>query len=677
MDKKKNIYVVIGASVVVIPFIICVVAFFIYNNAHKPQDKLIEYVNLINEKSYDKMYELTDAGTKQKISKDDFIARNKNIYEGIQASNIKVDIKNVRKENDATTVEFETSMDTLCGNLEFSNNITLTRELGKEYKIQWDSKAIFPDLMDNDKVKIKTIKSKRGDILDRNGVKLATDSVSSNVGIIPGNLGNDKDTSINGIAKLLEVSPDYINKQINASYVKPDMFIPIKSIPYGDSRIPNLLKISGVKINDKDARVYPLGEQVAHLTGYVQTINADELDKHKDQEYTESSIIGKAGLEKTFEDSLRGIDGAEIYIQNKDGETKKSLITKDVKNGTDLKLTIDSNMQTLIYNQLGNDKGASVAMNPNTGEVLALVSTPSYNPNDFVLGMSDDKWNSLNNDPNKPLYNRFQAAIVPGSSFKPITAVIGVDTKKIDPSADKNIKGLSWKKNNSWGNYSVTRVEEYGGPSNLLNALVYSDNIYFAQAALDIGKDTFKDKLTSFGFADKIPFEYPLFNSQFSSSKDFKSEVQLADSGYGQAEVLVNPVHLAALYTMFENNGDILTPTLIYQSTPESKVWKSNAVSKDSANVVLQDLIQVVENPGGTGHAALTSGLTIAGKTGTAELKASQTDTTGTETGWFVGTTTNKAPNNLLVVMMVEDVKSRGGSHYVVPKVKKALETVK
>lgn len=677
MDKRQNIYVITGTFAVVIPFIICIVAFFIYNNIHKPQDKLLEYVSLLNDKNYDKMYELTDASTRQKISKEDFIARNKNIYEGMQASNIKVDIKNISKESSGATIEFETNMDTMCGNLEFTNSIVLNRELGKEYKIQWDSKTIFPDLTDNDKVRIKTLKSKRGDILDRNGVKLATDSISSNIGIIPGDLGSDKDKSIDDIAELLEVSPDYINKQLSASYVKPDMFISIKSIPYGDSRISDLLKIQGIKINDKDARVYPLAEQTAHLTGYVQTINADELDKHKDQEYTETSIIGKAGLEKAFEDSLRGIDGAEIIIQNNQGETKKTIISKDAKNGKDLKLTIDSTMQSLIYSQLGSDKGASVAMNSNTGEVLALVSTPSYNPNDFILGMSSDKWNKLNNDPDKPLYNRFQAAIVPGSSFKPITAVIGVDTKKIDPNSDKNIKGLSWKKSNSWGNYSVTRVSEYSGPSNLLNALVYSDNIYFAQAALDIGKEKFKEKLTSFGFSDTIPFEYPLFNSQFSSNKDFKSEVQLADSGYGQAEVLVNPVHLAALYTMLENNGDILNPTLIYNSTSENKVWKPGAVSKESANVVLQDLVQVVENQSGTGHAALTPGLTIAGKTGTAELKASQTDTTGTETGWFVGMTTNKAPNNLLVVMMVEDVKSRGGSHYVVPKVKKALETVK
>ncbi|AGF57078.1 penicillin-binding protein [Clostridium saccharoperbutylacetonicum] len=677
MEKKKNVYVIIGTSVVVIPFIICVVAFLIYNNVHKPQDKLIEYVNLINEKSYDKMYELTDSGTKQKISKDDFIARNKNIYEGMEVSKLKVDIKNVNKNGSLATIEYETSMDTLCGNLEFSNSIVLSRELGQEYKIQWDSKNIFPDLTDYDKIKIKTIKSKRGDILDRNGVQLATDSISSNVGIVPGKLTGDKEKAIKDAAKLLEISPEYINKEISASYVKADMFIPIKLIPYGDSRIPELLKISGIKINDKDSRVYPLGEQAAHLVGYIQTINKDELDKHKDQEYNDSSVIGKAGLEKAFEDTLRGIDGAEIYIQGKDGEKKKSLISKEVKDGTDLKLTIDANLQSLIYNQLGNDKAASVAMNPNTGEVLALVSTPSYNPNDFVLGMSNDKWTNLNNDPNKPLYNRFQAAIVPGSSFKPITAVIGVDTKKIDPNTDKNIKGLSWKKNNSWGNYSVTRVSEYGGASNLLNALVYSDNIYFAQAAIDIGKDVFKDKLNSFGFTDKIPFEYPLYNSQFSSNKEFKSEVQLADSGYGQAEVLVNPVHLGALYTMFENNGDILNPTLIYSGSHDNKVWKSNVVSKDAANLVLQDLIQVVENPAGTGHAAFTSGLTIAGKTGTAELKTSQTDTTGTETGWFVGMTTNKVPNNLLVVMMVEDVKNRGGSHYVVPKAKKVLETVK
>ena len=677
MDKKKNIYIFIGVGVVVIPFIACLIAFYIYNSKHKPEYKLTEYVSLLNSKDYGKMYELTDGGTKKKLSKEEFITRNKNIYEGIKASDISIEIKNIEKKSNEAVINYNTTMNTLCGELEFSNSVTMTRELGKDYTLRWDSKVIFPDLTDNDKVRVKTNKAKRGDIIDRNGAKLATDSYSSNVGIVPEKLGNDKEKSIAEISKILEVSVEYINGELGATYVKPDMFIPIKAISYGDERIPNLLKIPGIQINDKDARIYPLGAQAGHLTGYIQAINAEELEKHKDQEYTETSLIGKSGLEKVFEESLRGIDGAEIYIQNNVGEKKASIITKEVKNGSDLILTIDSNMQSLLYSEIEKDKGSSVAMNPNTGEVLALVSTPSYNPNDFILGMSNDKWNNLNNDPNKPLYNRFQATATPGSSLKPITAVIGVDTKKLDPNANKNITGFSWKKDSSWGNYSVTRVSDYGGNSNLLNALVYSDNIYFAQAALDIGKDAFKDKLDSFGFSEKIPFEYPLYNSQYSSNGNFKTEVQLADSGYGQGEVLLNPVHLASLYTMFQNDGNILNPYLVHSETSKGKVWKPNAVSKDSANIVLQDLVQVIENPSGTGHQAYTSGLTIAGKTGTAEIKASQDDTTGTELGWFVGMTTNKAPNNLLVVMMAEDVKDRGGSHYVVPKVKKALETVK
>ena len=677
MDKKKNFYLFLGVGVVVVPLIICGIALFMYNKAHKPEYKLTEYVNLINAKDYEKMYELIDSETKKTITKDDFVARNKNIYEGIKASDIKVEVKNVDNSTNQSILDYDTTMNTLAGELKFSNSLTMTRELGKDYTLKWNSKAIFPELADTDKVRVKTLKAKRGDIIDRNAAKLATDSISSNVGIVPGSLGENKDKSITDIAKLLETSVDYIYKQLNASYVKPDMFVPIKAIPYGDDRIISLMKIPGIQINEKDARIYPLGAKAAHLTGYVQTINAEELEKHKDEEYNENSSIGKAGLEKTYEEALRAIDGAEIYIQNKDGVKKSSVITKEAKNGTDLKLTIDGNMQSLLYSQLEKDKGSSVAMNPNTGEVLALVSTPSYNPNDFVLGMSNDKWNTLNNDPNKPLYNRFQGTSAPGSSFKPITAVIGLDTKKIDPNADKKISGLSWKKNGSWGNYSVTRVSEYGGGSNLLNALVYSDNIYFAQVALDVGKDTFKDKLNSFGFSEKIPFEFPLYNSQFSSDKNFKTEVQLADSGYGQGEVLLNPVHLASLYTMFENEGNILTPYLEYKQVLEVKMWKSNAASKEASNLVLQDLIQVVENPNGTGHTAFTSGLSIAGKTGTAEIKASQDDTKGTELGWFVGMTTNKAPNNLLVIMMAEDVKDRGGSHYVVPKVKKALETVK
>jgi penicillin-binding protein len=566
-------------------------------------------------------------------------------------------------------------MNTIAGELDFSNSIELKKDDGKDYKIVWDSKAILPELQNDYKVSTNPTKGKRGSILDRNGKILATDGKALNVGIVPGKLANKAD-AVNKIASILQMTADDINSKLSASYVKSDTFVPLKLISKDDSRKASLLQIPGIMLNDKDARVYPLGVQASHLTGYVQAINADELEGDKDKKYNQNSVIGKAGLEKLYEDTLRSNDGEEILIVDSKGSKVSSVLSKEVENGKDIKLTIDSNLQSTLYTDLSQDKGASVAMNPNTGEVLALVSTPSYDPNDFVLGMSNDKWNSLNNDPNKPLYNRFKSTVAPGSTFKPITGAIGLDTKTLDPAADKKISGLSWKKDSSWGSYSVTRVEEYGGGSNLQNAMIYSDNIYFAQAALDIGKDKFIEKLKSFGFDEDMPFEFGLSNSQYATDGNIKTEVQLADSGYGQGEILVNPVHLASMYTMFANSGSMVKPYLLYKDNPTGEMWKSNVVSKESTTTILNDMIQVVENPNGTGHGAQIPGATIAGKTGTAEVKASQDDKTGTEIGWFAAMTTNKT-SNMLVVEMVENAKDKGGSHYVVPKVKNALITAK
>ena len=177
------------------------------------------------------------------------------------------------------------------------------------------------------------------------------------------------------------------------------------------------------------------------------------------------------------------------------------------------------------------------------------------------------------------------------------------------------------------------------------------------------------------GFGEKIPLQYGLYSSQFADDDKFKDDIQLADTGYCQGKLLVNPLHLASIYTAFLNDGNMMMPTL--ESNNASKVWKENVMSKDTASTVLNTMVSVVEDPAGTGREAKIDGLTIAAKTGTAEIKKSQDDTDGTELGWFAAMTINKDNNNLLVVSMVEDVKDKGGSHYVIPKIKAALETVK
>ena len=314
-------------------------------------------------------------------------------------------------------------------------------------------------------------------------------------------------------------------------------------------------------------------------------------------------------------------------------------------------------------------------MNPFTGEVLALVSTPSYDDNDFILGMSEEKWASLNEDERKPMFNRFRQRFAPGSSFKPITGAIGLTTGAIDPNEDFGREGLSWRKDESWGNYYVTTLHDYS-PAILENAFIYSDNIYFAKAALKIGYDDFMSGLDKLGFNQEIPFDISVTKSQYSNTERIETEVQLADSGYGQGQMLVNPIHLASLYTMFANHGNVIKPYLQYKAEPKPEVWLPGVCSPEIADRIQTALSKVISSEHGTGHAAYRNDIALAGKTGTAEIKASKDDRTGTELGWFaIYTTDPNLETPILLVSMTEDVKDRGGSGYVVRKDKAILKS--
>lgn len=151
-------------------------------------------------------------------------------------------------------------------------------------------------------------------------------------------------------------------------------------------------------------RTYPYDKVASHIVGYVQNVNAEDLKKHKNEGYNSTSVIGRSGIEAAYEEKLRGITSGKIDLVDKNDKVIKELCHKEVKmSPQDITLTIDIDLQQSLYNEYQNDKSASVALNPKTGEVLALVSTPSYSNNDFVLGLSTDKWNALNNDVNQPL----------------------------------------------------------------------------------------------------------------------------------------------------------------------------------------------------------------------------------------------------------------------------------
>lgn len=676
MKSKKFIIIVI--SIILILAISVEIGITIYFNnkpKNKPENVLQTFASYINDKKYEDMYSLLSSKSKANISEEDFIKRNKNIYEGIEAKNFSVDIQSIENEKKLAKVTYKNSMDTMSGHVDFVNTVTLELNEEKEYKIDWTSNLIFLELNTEDKVRVKTIEAKRGSILDRNGEYLATNGVASQIGLVPGKMSDNKEENIEKIAELLNMTSAGINSELSASYVKADTFVPLKTVGKNEMELKNkLLEIKGVKIIDTDERIYPQGVSTSQLVGYIQPINSEELKEKAKEGYTSSSKIGKYGLERAYESTLRAVNGSEIYIEDANGNKKTSIAKQEQKDGQDVKLTIDSKLQQTVYEQFKDDKSAVVVMNPKTGEVLALASCPSFDSNDFSLGMTTADYKNLTENPDNLLYNRYLATYAPGSSFKPIIGAIGLTTGAFSADDDFGRSGTKWQNDSSWGDFYITTLSTYSGPANLKNALIHSDNIYFAKAALKIGGKNLINSLKNIGFGQQIEFPQTISKSSYSNSESFTNETQLANSGYGQGEVLVNPINMAMMYSAFVNEGNMIMPYLEYKenaSSQTAKYYKENAFSKEAANEVRDDLIQVVENPSGTAHLAKIEGKTIAGKTGTAEIKQSKDDTEGTEIGWFNAFNVGESDaNSLLVVSMVENVKGKGGSHYLLPKVR-------
>lgn len=672
--NKRTVLIVCAVTAAVLVIAAAgVILWNMFRNREKAEDTVKEYFSYLSEGKYDQMYALLDSESRSTYSEEDFISRNQNIYEGIGASDIRVDVpenEDSRRE-DTELVTYSTSMDTSAGEIDFDNQMTLKKNGEGEYQIDWDSTLIFPSLLEEYRVSADTVQAQRGTIYDRLGNPLATQGTVSQVGLVPGKMNEDSAADIQKIAELLDISADTISSSLEASYVQDDTFVPLKQISKNDTETEEqLLTVPGVLIQDAQARIYPMGEAAGHLTGYVQAVTAEDLEDLESQGYHAGSVIGRTGLEAAYEEQLRAEDGAAINIVDADGSVIEELARKDAKNGQDVRTTIDMTVQQAAYDQFKDDRGAAAAMDPATGEILALVSTPGYDPNEFILGLSDERWNELNNSEDMPLNNRFVSTWVPGSTFKGITAAIGVDSGKIDPSANMGYVGLSWQKDAGWGDYYVTTLTDYGENVNLENALVYSDNIYFARAALDIGADVMAEYFGKMGFDEEIPFELTLQQSTWDDDGNIDSDIQLADTGYGQGQLLVNPVHLLSMYSMFVNGGNMLRPTLAWEENYTAQVWKEQAVSAQTAETVKNDLVQVIENPAGTGAGARIDGITMLGKTGTAEIKESQDDTAGIERGWFICETADDIDKPVAVVGMVEDVKDKGGSSYVTAKVR-------
>lgn len=610
--------------------------YFYYQHYQETQaveagEKTVEqFVQALNKGDYNKAAEMTSkkAANKSALSEKEILDKYQNIYgaadvKGLQISNLKVD----KKDDSTYSFSYKAKMNTSLGELkDLSYKGTLDRNDGQT-TINWQPNLVFPEMEGNDKVSLTTQEAARGNIIDRNGEPLATTGKLKQLGVVPSKLGDggEKTANIKAIASSFDLTEDAINQAISQSWVQPDYFVPLKIIDGATPELP-----AGATIQEVDGRYYPLGEAAAQLIGYVGDITAEDIDKNP--ELSSNGKIGRSGLEMAFDKDLRGTTGGKLSITDADGVEKKVLIEHEVQNGKDIKLTIDAKAQKTAFDSLGGKAGSTVATTPKTGDLLALASSPSYDPNKMTNGISQEDYKAYEENPEHPFISRFATGYAPGSTFKMITAAIGLDNGTIDPNEVLTINGLKWQKDSSWGSYQVTRVSSDVSQVDLKTALIYSDNIYAAQETLKMGEKKFRTGLDKFIFGEDLDLPISMNPAQISNEDSFNSDILLADTGYGQGELLITPIQQAAMYSVFTNNGTLVYPKLIADKETKDK---KNVISETAVQtIIVPDLREVVQDVNGTAHSLSALGIPLAAKTGTAEIKEKQ-DVKGQENSFL------------------------------------------
>lgn len=630
-----------------------------------PEDVFAEYVELWNDRNFVEMYSFLTDSAKEIVSEEEFVGRYEKIYSDLQVTDLQVAFdrpEDVEPADGKITFPFTVSMNTIAGPVTFEQEaqlIQVEKEEETNWFVDWHPGFIFAGMESGDRVGLSIEEAPRGAILDRHGNGLAVNGEVYEVGLVPERMEGQEGKVKSELAEKLGLSEEMIEEKLSVSWVQPHYFVPIKRVPQtNEALIDEVLELPGVQVNTVEARVYPLGEAAAHLIGYVDDVTAEDLEKNEG--YSAGDVIGKRGLEQLFEDRLKGENGATIYIEKPEGATI-TIAEKQAVAGEDIQLTIDSEMQRALFGKFAGKGGTAVAIHPQTGETLALVSSPSFDPNEYMF-MTPSARQELADYPEEPLVNRFVYPHTPGSVMKPIVAAIGLENGRIIPEETRDIRTKQWQKDDSWGGYHITRVTDPGRPVNLRDALVLSDNIYFAQSALELGEDLFIEGLKQFGFTEDLPYTYPLEPSRISNSGVLDNEILLADSGYGQGEIQMNIIHLASSFTAFVNDGNMIQPTLL-MTEEKGQIWKEKVISPENSAIIAESLRLVVADPNGTGRLANIPDLPLAGKTGTAELAKVSQGERGKENGWFAAY--NTADKDLLVVMMMEGVEDEGSSAVV------------
>ncbi|TWI54236.1 penicillin-binding protein 2 [Pseudomonas duriflava] len=511
--------------------------------------------------------------------------------------------------------------------------------IARMYYLQVMQYDYHSTLSENNRVHVQPIPPTRGLIYDRNGVILADNRPSFSLTVTRERAGNWQKT-LDAIMEILELPPedrDLFEKRMRQGR-RPFEPVPIlfELTEEQIARIAvNQFRLPGVDVTAQLVRHYPLGEHFAHSVGYVGRINEQELKKLDPVNYSGTHHIGKTGVERFYENELHGEVGYEEVETNARGRVLRVLNRTDPKPGKDIILTLDANLQAAAEKALGGRRGAIVAIQPSTGDVLAMVSQPSYDPNLFVTGISFKDYSLLRDSIDRPLYNRVLRGLYPpGSTIKPAVALAGLDAGVITPSTRVFDPGFYQLPNydHKYRNWN------HGGDGwvDMETAIMRSNDTYFYDLAHKLGIDRLHDYMSRFGIGQRVALDMFEEASGLMPSREWKRATrrqvwypgETLILGIGQGYMQTTPLQLAQVTALIANRGKWIRPHLaktIEGVPPVDSNPMPNITLKDPANWdrVTRGMEMVLHAPRGTAHkVGATMAYHLAGKSGTAQVVA-------------------------------------------------------
>lgn len=708
-----------------------------------------------------------------RMTRSEFKNRYTGIFEAMGLTRISYQILSEANGSINATVKYRmTYYSDKAGDLTFDSFVAKSEYHGG-WEVMWEPSLIFPNMEWGDTMLSGTNYPDRGEFFDADGVLIAENVPAVTVYCIPSKIQlKDGGKAVTDVKTLFKAEDDELTPE---QLLEKELYVPfemaVAAVPelgmteadvrnslartfrdfariatlYPDQMNPELearlMAIPGVGVDSNNygtLRSYPYGESLAHLIGYAGIIQKEYLNhysvengqlkenkewlyvldengnKVNDPNYDGDSWLGYAGLEKQYEEILRGTKGSFAYIQGANGEVKQILYNIPAVDGSDLHLSVKMNLQRraeeVIHSVVYDDSisGTVIVLNPTNGAVQAMVSFPGYDPNDFSRGALDDEaWAAMEKDPKTPMLNRaIQGLYPPGSTFKPLVAITALESGNITtdwafPEEQEHLRGESTIWNPTKGalipESGVTKVTRtYStnrrGPMNMKNCMIQSDNIYFSYLGMKIGWDTLIKYLSIMGMGQAIPFDLPTQKSQIKNEDSKATMDLLAMTGYGQGELLITPLQLASYLCAFRNKGLVYAPYVVESvwqedgteyslvSEHESKIWK-DICAESTANTIVDMLEGVVEPSSGMGRHPITKQVwqgygtgrflrvlrtyICAGKTGTAELdKTHNAKDANKELAWFVafrnrhmdGSELNPEEERLVLVMLEIDM---------------------